>query len=174
MRHLTQTIVLILGCLTAVMTQSCDNDEIWDIAPVDVVIDIQDARGRSQLNPESTNNIIGESVTMDFEGKQYEVDWEKYLSEMPSKQYLAAFNGITFGKQWVSWDPVNGVNNFDWRIRIGELPGDESYEKVFRVTYQGVTHEILVVNRFKSNKKKTLYYLDGKKLDNNHVNLIKI
>lgn len=153
------------------LTISCKDSKeeewwIWDFNSVNISIDIQDEEGNSLINPENPGCVIGESMSMEFDGKEYVLDWdEPYFEEPISHYYLAEFRGLKYA---------------DWKnlVYFGEFPGDENYDYTFTLRYDGEVYDIRLVNEFKWIKKNdpsitTSLYLDGQLLDGNSIVLTK-
>lgn len=160
--------------LTAGFTQSCDDKEedlIWDAAPVVVHIDITDKGGRTLLDWEAEKNIVGEPISLEYEGKTYEVDWEMGKL-IYSRAYMAVFEGIAYGQRLYVRDKQTNMPEPIWTLFIGEFPGDQSYTKEFVLNFRGEKHQIKVENKAKGHEHTTKFYYDGKKTDKSLMTII--
>lgn len=156
------------------MFVSCKDDEggiIWDIAPVEVLMDVCDKDGNSLLTPDTPGSVVGEEMTIQYEGKTYPIQWQTDIPQ-PSRAYLAVFNGM-WHHRLNSYNPSLDQNI--WTIRIGELPGDETRDYTLPITFRGKTHTLHISRKWygvKNKKNKTVITFDGKRVDGYTVRLI--
>lgn len=160
---LASTLLFLASC-----SDSGDSDDIiWDISPVSVYMDIRDSQDNSLLNPMNEGNVVGQPLTVEYNGNVYDVMWETVYPKM-TRYYYAEFMGVWHHMTGVSGGGygVDNTSDSKWILEIGELPGDETYDVTLPVTFNGHTYELRVVNKFGWNKKnrpviKTSVYLDG-------------
>ena len=91
----THTLYLLFITLLCVAGfTACDDsgsdDMIWDFAPIELHIAVQDAQGNDLLNPETPGNIAKQGIKAIYNGKIYEKD----VPISQTKAYLAHFNGL--------------------------------------------------------------------------------
>lgn len=172
----------LLACVAIALCVSCSKDDdpekyiILDVNPVVFFVDIQDCYGSSLLVPEMEGSVVGEEMSIVFEEKEYFLSWRTdWVFPSPvSRAYVAVFRGLHYDEYDVDhgeWDPVFKlpVEKTRYYISIGELPGNEDYDKSMELNYDGKTYDIRVVNHFENRKGKpiidTSIYVDGELLD---------
>lgn len=95
----------------------CDDlgdDIIWDFAPIELHIAVQDGQGNDLLNPETPGNLTQQGIKAIYNGKTYEKD----APVSQTKTYLAHFKGLQTmnletGKYVITFGEFNGDNTFD-------------------------------------------------------------
>lgn len=115
----THTLYLLFITLLCVAGfTACDDsgsdDMIWDFAPIELHIAVQDAQGNDLLNPETPGNIAKQGIKAIYNGKIYEKD----VPISQTKAYLAHFNGLQTmkfetGKYFLTFGEFNGDDTFD-------------------------------------------------------------
>lgn len=167
---------VIASLLFASLVSGCSSKEdeepeiIWDIYPVIVYANVVDDRGKDLLDPETEGNIVGQELTVEYDGEIYDTLWNTPwwgYEEKQTRYYMAEFHGILH-------HPVNrmeaaGPDN-PYVLEIGELPGDESFDVTLPVRYGDKVFSIRVVHEFKwiddNPSISTEIFLDGKKCGN--------
>lgn len=48
-----------------------DDDIIWDMVPVNVMVNIQDTNGNNLLSPSVTGNLQGKKIVAEYQGQEY-------------------------------------------------------------------------------------------------------
>ena len=149
-----------------------DDDIIWDIAPVVVYADVIDAAGNNLLNPDVQGNIVGETMTIEYHGDAYGVQWET-LWPGYTRAYFARFYGMLHHPA-DRYKPASAQN--PWILEIGELPGDDDYDITLPLKYKDQEFDIRVVNSFKwvndCPDRTTQVYLDGKKCETQRITIV--
>lgn len=149
-----------------------DDDAIWDIAPVLVYADVIDAAGNNLLDPAVNGNIVGETLTIEYKGEAYGVQWDTPWPGY-TRAYLARFFGMLHHPA-DRYKPASAQN--PWILEIGEWPGDDDYDITFPLKYKDKEFDIRVVNSFKwvnhRPNRTTQVYLNGKKCDNQHISIV--
>lgn len=172
MKKLKQIIMALVAVLPLTFMVSCSDDDdgdgpekgvMWDIYPVDIIIDIVDAQGNNLLDPDVPGNIVGQELTVDYEGKTYGTEWNALsLSPNQSRMILVEFYGL---KHYL----INRIHPYSssrrWALFLGDLRGDCDYDTTMVLKYKDREFEIRVVNNFEWVKhlpeRDTRVYLDG-------------
>ena len=133
---------------------ACNNDLIWDIAPVDISFKVCDAAGNDLLNPATEGAILEQDIQVIFNDISYPRD----VDMSNTRYYLAVLSGLKTAK-------IDNQNV----LTFGEFSGDENQSKTFTVDWgDGTTDEIKFDHEFemKRNKPKrhTTIYLNGEKV----------
>lgn len=68
--------MLVAGLVMLLPLGCGDDDVVWDIAPVVVYVDVTDASGNNLLDRDVQGNIVGEAMTIEYQGEAYGVQWE--------------------------------------------------------------------------------------------------
>lgn len=117
--HTLYSLFISLLCVAGLT--ACDDsdngggdDMIWDFAPIELHIAVQDAQGNDLLNPETPGNISKQGIKAIYNGKTYEKD----APVIQTKDYLAHFNGLQTmkfetGKYFLTFGEFNGDDTFD-------------------------------------------------------------
>lgn len=158
---------------------SCSSDEpddliVWDIYPIEIQVDIQDANSTSLLDPESAANVIGSDVSIEIDGSSYDAEWECKDPYGSSRAILAVFQGIRL-QEMLRWNPDKKVNepSGEWRLVIGQFPGDASYTKEIKIRYDNKESVVTLNNTFSWKDKEpvvvTKIFLDGAAVDGKQI-----
>lgn len=129
----TLSLTLILSLF---VFNSCNsNDElpyddiiIWDIAPLEAVIMITNQTNVNLLNPEVPGNLFGKKITVDYNGKTYDVQWDE---ENSTRAVLAVFKGLMLRKGYTVTDNKilpDPTKNF---LTFGLFAGDRNQDISF-------------------------------------------
>ena len=104
--------LLFISLLCVAGFTACDDsgsdDMIWDFAPIELHIAVQDVQGNDLLNPKTPGNIAKQGIKAIYNGKIYEKD----VPINQTKAYLAHFclngkdNGLQFGGFVIIKEPV--------------------------------------------------------------------
>ena len=113
---------------------SCGNDEeeelIWDMAPVNVMIHIQDSKGNNLLSPSVSGNLQGKKIVAEYKGEEYELNWN---ASKGTRFYMPFFSGLTLqagytqsgdhfepdqNKNYLSFGEFDGAQNQDITISL--------------------------------------------------------
>ncbi len=109
-----------LMALTVALTSvliSCDNDMIWDIAPIKIFITVSDAEGQDLLNPDTPNSIDYREVTAEWRGETYVGDTISLFTQQPLTRFLMGhMHGLVYLTE-------HGKS----KLCFGELTGHDTY-----------------------------------------------
>lgn len=178
--------------LVAVVLPSCSDDEDidtgWtvDFYACEIDIEIRDTKGNNLLDPSVENNIVGENITLAYEGKIYDILWNTPYPHMQNKSsgsraYMALFYGMAHHLKDVYEGPseTNG-----WIISLGEFDGAINHDIVIPLKINDKIYNIRFVHELKPGKDlnrdilddeplfNTYVYLDGKKCEDGIVRII--
>lgn len=105
---------------------SCDNEEmIWDMAPVNVTIHIQDADGNNLLSPSVSGNLQGKKIIAEYKGEEYELNWD---ATDKTRYYLPFFSGLTLQSGYTqSGDYWEADQNKNY-LSFGGFDGEENQD----------------------------------------------
>lgn len=172
--------------LVAVALPSCsnyddDDDIIWDFIPDEISLEITDAKGNNLLDPAVENNIVGENVTLDYEGETFGTQWNTLYPEYPeynakSRAILARFYGMVHHPRIVDNEPSE-TNK--WIICVGEFQYEFDYDVSIPVRIKNKTFIVRYVHTFlwldkkmSDYASKTTVYLDGKECEDGIVRIV--
>lgn len=142
---------------------ACDDDDnngrsgIWDMAPINVTLYVEDAEGNDLLNPKNENNILDRGIKAIYGGKTLG------LNEKPAetKYYLPHFNGLTTRE-----------HEGKTILEFGEFNGADSQEVEFVIDWgEDDTDKISFIHKYDYDHKKdrpiteTKFFLNGKEVD---------
>lgn len=167
-RRMNYLCMLVMAIVAMAMPSCSDEDVIlMDIFPTSIEIEIRDASGNDLLNPEIQGNIVGEDVSMEYDGKKYDAEWNSGEYEGPRVPWPTFF-GLKHRSQ----------NNKNWAFQLGEFPGGENYDITIPLKCKGHVFNIRIVHNFKmSNKVENIkseikVYLDGKECESTYVKIV--
>lgn len=172
--------------LVAVALPSCSNDDdddivLWDFIPNEIRLEITDAKGNNLLDPAGENNIVGENITVDYEGETYGTQWETLQPLYPepshnSRFWPARFYGLVHHPVNVYKEPSE-TNK--WIICIGEFQNELDYDVTIPVRIKNKTFIVRYVHDFRWKDKKmsdyaskTTVFLDGKECEDGIVRIV--
>ena len=91
------------------------DDIIWDFAPINFYITVQDVEGNDLLSPTTEGNILEQDIKATYQGKEYKLN---ELAVPNTKAYLATLYGL------------HAVETKEGRcfLYFGELQGEDTYE----------------------------------------------
>lgn len=110
----------LLSLLCAVGFTACDEIEtegdnmIWDFAPIELYIAVQDAEGNDLLNPDTPGNIANQGIKAIYK----ETIYEKDAPVSQTKAYMPHFRGLQTIKS------KEGV----YILTFGEFAGDKTFD----------------------------------------------
>ena len=118
-RNILNILWSILLCLPLFSSCSEDNnggdDLIWDFAPINFYMTVQDAEGNDLLSPTTEGNILNQDIKAIYKGKEYKLN---ELALPNTKAYLA----ILYGLHIVETEEGRCL------LCFGELQGEDTYE----------------------------------------------
>ena len=113
---------LLIGfVLCQALFSSCSENEenpddiIWDFAPINFTLSVQDEQGNDLLNPQTEGNILNQDIKAIYQEKTYRMD---ELAMPVTKAYMA----ILYGLRHVE------AEDGRWLLRFGELQGERTYD----------------------------------------------
>ncbi len=146
-------------CGSMLSCASAGDDVIWDIAPIEVQIYVNNADGENLIDPDAVEGLFSvDKITAEWKGETYSISSEE--SGPKTKAYMPVFSGLTlkadsFGK---------------WRLCFGELDGQENIDNEKLVIHwgDGNSDTITIFNKFKwkANGNPSItrrFYLNGEK-----------
>ena len=110
------TSILLSVAFTATFV-SCD-PMIWDIAPINIYVNVYNADGQNLLDSITPNNFVGKEITAEWMGETYTAD-SLSLSERGAvtRMYLAEMHGLMYvtkdGKPMLYFGELNGHATYD-------------------------------------------------------------
>lgn len=146
------TILLMISAIA-----SCDKKEvIWDIAPVGVVINLNDGTN-NLLSPSYPDNILDSLVTATFKGEKYTLT---SLQEGDIDTLASHWGFIT---RWY------GFAIYNEKIHFGEFPGDENIEdQNLIIDWWGASKDTItirnIVHKGDTNWVERSYHLNGEEV----------
>lgn len=155
---------LYLFCLivsTACASDNGDNSMIWDFAPIELHISVQDAQGHDLLNPETPGNIAKQGIKAIYKDKIYKKD----VPVNQTKAYKSRFNGLQTQK----------TEEGKYFLTFGEFEGNETFkdEKII-IDWNDGTQDVITFSSkltWKSQNEPVFsrkFYLNG---EDNGLNL---
>ena len=122
LRILTLIVPILLLC-------SCGDDEeeelIWDMAPVNVMIHIQDSKGNNLLSPSVSGNLQGKKIVAEYQDEKYELNWN---ASKGTRFYMPFFSGLTLQAGYTqSGDHFEPDQNKNY-LSFGEFDGAENQD----------------------------------------------
>ena len=87
---------------------------IWDIAPFELYVYVEDGEGNDMLDPEHPDSLVYNDISIRFKGETYHMD-----EVAQTKAYMAMFYGVCLEE------------DSDGRhyLQIGEFNGDTEYDQ---------------------------------------------
>ncbi|MDE6418437.1 MAG: hypothetical protein K2K49_04435 [Duncaniella sp.] len=160
-------LMLITALLPMILFCSCKDEPgmIWDFYPVTASINIKNIHGENLLLPTANGSLYGKKITVEYDGQEYELDWE---AERGSRYYLPHFTGLTLinGGQFSAdeeWVP----NPY---LSFGEFDGEDDQNITFKFWIEGYdtvwTINVVHTVKWKGNKPKVTnkYFRNGKEV----------
>lgn len=111
--HILSLYLFSLIVFTACASDNGDDSIIWDFAPIEIHIAVQDAQGHDLLNPETPGNIAKQGIKVIYKNKIYEKD----APVNQTKAYMAQFNGLQTKK----------TEEGNYFLSFGEFKGNETF-----------------------------------------------
>ena len=139
-----------ISLVSAMTFVSCDDKEdidegdwIWDFAPLNVEVKLVDEEGVNMLNPTVEGNWMGLPLSMTYDDKLYELNWDNPLPDGFSpdshgRAYLAHFYGLTYGRVNF-WDGErrHWLEN-DYYLSFGEFNRDDNHDLLLELHVAGI------------------------------------
>lgn len=152
--------------LCSLMTVACDSDVynddvIWDIVPVTLAMDIQDASGKSLLVPGVPESVVDSDITLTYKDKEYPADWRfrEHDGYYSSRAYNAVFSGISYRPVFVRDGNGNVVDSGRRVLVIGEWDGAKNFDETFTLTIsENQTETFRIVHTFEMANNKIKDY----------------
>ncbi|MDE6497697.1 MAG: hypothetical protein K2L21_03450 [Muribaculaceae bacterium] len=104
---LTLVIAAIVSC-----SESDSSDIIWDFVPVEMIVKVHNAAGANLLDADTPGNILGEDISITYNGKNYDL-----VPTEPGRLWPGRWYGI-FLKEDADGESY---------IYIGEFSGHDGY-----------------------------------------------
>lgn len=145
-------VLYLLGAV--LLSAGCGYFMIWDIAPVEVAMEVVDAEGNNLFSESTPGNWLQDRVTATFEGETYT------YPQVETRAYLAIMNGLVVRDYHGQW----GMGT---ALVFGELSGETDRHSDLVITWpDGTTDTITIDNRFSwgvtgNPHKKTSFKLNG-------------
>lgn len=167
---------MILAIMPILILAACSDDENpitpdCDSPGTVMFVSIVDDDGADLLNPESENSLYGTEITVTYESRHYELDWNvsDYLTPITfDYEICRGFRGLTFGYELL--EDENGHLQFGEKhmFSIGDFCVDKNYDKQFTLTWDNGNRvdEFRLVNKMVSEyKHETRFYHNGVECD---------
>ncbi len=146
-------------CASVSSCASVGDDVIWDIAPIEVQVYVNNADGENLIDPDNAEGTLDlGKITAEWEGVTYSIASEE--SGVKPMAYRPVFSGLT-----VSTDSFG-----KWRLCFGELDGEDNIDNKKLVIHwgDGSSDTITIFNKFKwkANGDPSItrrFYLNGEK-----------
>ncbi|MDE6410584.1 MAG: hypothetical protein K2K81_10150 [Muribaculaceae bacterium] len=146
LRALTLLVPIFLLCSCG--DDDDDDDIIWDMAPVNVVVNIQDAAGNNLLSPSVPGNLQGKKIVAEYQGEEYELNWD---ASDRTRYYMPFFSGLTLQSGYtLSGDHLVPDQNKNY-LSFGEFDGADNQDISISLHIEGYTDswDITVSHRIK-------------------------
>lgn len=144
-----------------------DDDIIWDMAPVNVMVYIQDANGNNLLSPSVPGNLQGKKIVAIYEGQEYELNWE---ATNQTRYYMPHFSGLTLRSGYTQSGDYFVPDQNKNHLSFGEFDGADNQDISISLHIEGYsnTWNISVSHRIKW-KGNTPHVTDTATLNGNNV-----
>ncbi len=159
--HILSLYLFCLILFTACSSDNEDNNMIWDFAPIELHISVQDAQGHDLVNPETPGNIAKQGIKAIYKDKIYDKD----APVNQTKAYMAQFNGLQTEK----------TKEGNYFLTFGEFNGDKTFtDEKITIDWNDGTQDVITFSSkltWKSQNEPVFdrkFYLNGK---DNGVNL---
>lgn len=161
--------LLVMAIIALAMPSCSDEDEyyITDVYATILKVQINDADGNNLLDPDFPGNIIGEDISIEYEGETYSVNWESE-KEVASRYYLPYFFGIRHTNEYSK----------DWKVAIGEFDGARNYDITIPLSVNNRIFNIRLKHICEMKKNglvenlETTVYLEGKEYKGENVTIV--
>lgn len=100
-------------------SNSPSGNMIWDIGPVELIIEVKDKQGNNLFDESTPGNWLETPFLATFDGKEFR--WPASLPWAGTKAYLATLRGFYIYPQW--YLPTDEVY-----LRFGELDGTKKWD----------------------------------------------
>lgn len=150
--------ILFFAVLAIFMVSGCNGPwpwMIWDIAPFELYVYVEDGEGNDMLDPEHPDSLVYNDISISFEGDVYHLD-----AGVQTKAYAAFFYGVC--------SEVDEAGRH--YLKIGEFNGDTEYDSARIILDWGNGSENVLVFRhefwWKNHKPRQRTYvgLDGSEM----------
>ena len=168
-----ESLCVLMVLLPCFMQISCGDDNadpvLYDVSPINFVIEITDGEGNNLLNPEYEGNILDLGIVMDYDGKSYPVDVNtqtNYPHLKASRYYLPEFYGLQ------AYHQIAGESINRWVLSFGEFEAQTQcaeYDCTLRLENLGLSYDLKAVATFQDGISNRKFYLDGQLLDGTNV-----
>ena len=101
--------------LTSCSESNGGNDDIiWDFAPINFIIAVQDAEGNDLLNPLTEGHILEQDIKAIYQGKEYKLNEQV----AQTRDYLAILRGLQAfmtedGRYMLFFGELDGTDTYD-------------------------------------------------------------
>ncbi|MDE7414173.1 MAG: hypothetical protein K2N05_10380 [Muribaculaceae bacterium] len=114
-----------------------DDDIIWDMAPVNVMVNIQDTNGNNLLSPSVPGNLQGKKIVAEYKGQEYELNWD---ASDETRYYMPFFSGLTLQSGYTqSGDQLEADPNKNY-LSFGEFDGGENQDITISLHIEGYSN----------------------------------
>ena len=111
-----------------------EEEPIWDMAPVNVMIHIRDNNGNNLLSPDVSGNLHGKKIVAEYHGKEYELNWD---ATNGTRYYMPFFSGLTLQTGYTqSGDNLEPDQNKNY-LSFGEFDGAENQDISISLNIEG-------------------------------------
>lgn len=163
----------LLLCLPLLIACEDDNNGgenggglIWDFAPINFYITVQDAEGNNLLSPQTEGNILNQDIKAIYRGKEYGLN----EPVADTKAYLATMYGLR------TWETEDG----SYLLSFGELQGESTYkDETLTLDWGDGTRDVITFSSrltWKSPEDPEFnrhFYLNGVEQDGSQFSLVK-
>ncbi|MDX9782844.1 MAG: hypothetical protein RBT35_07700 [Bacteroidales bacterium] len=162
----------LLLAVLAIGLSSCDifpDGKIWDIAPVEYIVEVTNAQGVDLLNQDNQNAIDTSLIKAVYRGVEYKCSKDPYI--VSTKAYMPFFHGLQLSKYYQS-------NTFV--LKFGELDGAKSYtnEELTILWGDGTSDKIKFNRKFRwrfngDPDSSEEWFLNGTKVSGKTIKIVK-
>lgn len=160
-------LLAVVGGLTA-CSEDNGEDRIWDFAPINLRVSVEDASGNDLLNPNTPGSLAEQSIQVIVREKTYEKDAEAQ-DVLSSRAYLAVFTGMQ----------TRVSESGKYYLEIGEFFGNQnvSNETAVIVWNDGTRDTLSFSNRLSWDGDEPdidrHFFLNGKENSDAHFTIVK-
>ena len=125
-----------------------DDDIIWDMAPVNVMVNIQDTNGNNLLSPSVPGNLQGKKIVADYQGQEYELNWD---ASDRTRYYMPIFSGLKLQSGYTLSGDYFVPDQNKIYLSFGEFDGEDNQDISISLYIEGYsnTWNISVSHRIK-------------------------
>lgn len=136
--------ILFLALLVVFSISGCNGPwpwMIWDIAPFELYVYVEDGEGNDMLNPEHPDSLVYNDISIRFEGETYHMD-----EVAQTKAYMAMFYGVCLevdsdGRHYLQIGEFNGDTEYDQAHIILDWGNGSENRLVFSHEFWWKKHE---------------------------------